>query len=199
MRILPNGDAALLVELPDLDEMLALYAALAAEPPPGVVDLVPAARTVTLLLAPGADRAAIATAVRAARGRPSGAASAGTIEIPVLYDGEDLHDVAELTGRTPDDVISAHVTTPWRVAFTGFAPGFGYLIGGDLNVPRRRTPRVRVPAGSVALAGEFTGVYPVDSPGGWQLIGRTDAVLWDLDRDPPALLRPGTQVRFVSA
>ncbi|GAA2586709.1 allophanate hydrolase subunit 1 [Actinomadura fulvescens] len=199
MRILPNGDAALLVELPGLDEMLGLYHALAAGPPPGVVDLVPAARTLTLHLAPEADREAVTAAIRSARGRPSGATSAGTVEIPVVYDGEDLADVAELTGLTPEQLVAAHSGTVWQVAFTGFAPGFGYLVGGGLNVPRRPTPRVRVPAGSVALAGEFTGVYPVDSPGGWQLIGRTGAVLWDLDRDPPALLRPGTRVRFVAA
>jgi KipI family sensor histidine kinase inhibitor len=216
MRVLPNGDAAVLVELSDLDEMLALYTALEADPPPGVVDLIPAARTVTLVLSPGGDPAAVTTAVRGAaeraRGRPTGAASSGpegsegpdgsggpgTVEIPVDYDGADLDEVAKLTGLTAEEVVDAHTGTPWRVAFIGFAPGFGYLVGGDprLHVPRRRVPRVRVPAGSVALADEFSGLYPVGSPGGWQLIGRTDAPLWDLDRDPPALLRPGVRVRF---
>ncbi|MEU9843578.1 allophanate hydrolase subunit 1 [Actinomadura sp. NPDC048032] len=198
MRILPSGDAALLVELPDLPEMLGLYAALAASPPPGVADLVPAARTLTLLLRPAADPAAVAAAVRAARPGTAGG-DAGEAEIPVVYDGADLAEVARLTGLAPDEVVAAHTGTPWRVAFTGFAPGFGYLEGGDprLDVPRRATPRVRVPAGAVGLAGRFSGVYPVESPGGWQLIGRTEAVLWDLERDPPALLRPGTRVRFV--
>ncbi|WP_433462819.1 5-oxoprolinase subunit B family protein [Spirillospora sp. CA-128828] len=198
MRILPSGDAALLVELPGLADMLGLYAALSASPPPGVADLVPAARTLTLLLDPSADQAAVAAAVRAARpGTADG--GAGTAEIPVVYDGEDLGEVARRTGLTPAEVVAAHTGTPWRVAFTGFAPGFGYLEGGDprLDVPRRATPRVRVPAGAVGLAGRFSGVYPVESPGGWQLIGRTEAVLWDLDRDPPALLRPGVRVRFV--
>ncbi|MGP4023507.1 5-oxoprolinase subunit B family protein [Actinomadura sp. 3N407] len=198
MRILPSGDAAVLVELPDLPGMLALYAALAASPPPGVADIVPAARTLTLLLGPSADPAAVAAAVRAARpGAADGAA--GAAEVPVVYDGEDLGEVARLTGLTPAEVVAAHTAAPWRVAFTGFAPGFGYLEGGDprLDVPRRATPRVRVPAGAVGLAGRFSGVYPVESPGGWQLIGRTEAVLWDLDRDPPALLRPGVRVRFV--
>jgi KipI family sensor histidine kinase inhibitor len=198
VRILPSGDAALLVELPDLPEMLGLYAALAASPPPGVADLVPAARTLTLLLDPSADPAAVAAAVRATRpGTADG--GAGEAEIPVVYDGDDLAEVARLTGLAPDEVVAAHTGTPWRVAFTGFAPGFGYLEGGDprLDVPRRATPRVRVPAGAVGLAGRFSGVYPVESPGGWRLIGRTEAVLWDLERDPPALLRPGTRVRFV--
>lgn len=198
MRILPSGDAAILVELPDLPEMLGLYAALSASPPPGVADIVPAARTLTLLLDPSADPSAVAAAVRATRpGTADGAA--GTAEIPVVYDGEDLGEVARLTGLTPAGVVAAHTGTPWRVAFTGFAPGFGYLEGGDprLDVPRRATPRVRVPAGAVGLAGRFSGVYPVESPGGWRLIGRTEAVLWDLDRDPPALLRPGVRVRFV--
>lgn len=195
MRILPSGDAALLVEPPD---PRALYAALAASPPPGVADVVPAARTLTLLLDPSADPAAVAAAVRAAR---PGAADggAGVVEVPVVYDGADLGEVAERTGLTPAGVVAAHTGTPWRVAFTGFAPGFGYLEGGDprLDVPRRAVPRVRVPAGAVGLAGRYSGVYPVESPGGWRLIGRTEAVLWDLDRDPPALLRPGISVRFV--
>ncbi|MEO3829066.1 allophanate hydrolase subunit 1 [Actinomadura sp. B10D3] len=198
MRILPSGDAALLVELPDLPAMLGLYAALSAAPPPGVADLVPAARTLTLLLDPSADPAAVAAMVRATRPGTADDA-AGTAEIPVVYDGEDLGEVARLTGLTPAGVVAAHTGTPWRVAFTGFAPGFGYLEGGDprLDVPRRATPRVRVPAGAVGLAGRFSGVYPVESPGGWRLIGRTEAVLWDLDRERPALLRPGVRVRFV--
>ncbi|GAA1803323.1 allophanate hydrolase subunit 1 [Actinomadura chokoriensis] len=194
MRILPSGDAALLVEPPD---PRALYAALAASPPPGVADVVPAARTLTLLLDPSADPAAVAAAVRAARPVPTDG-GAGAVEVPVVYDGADLGEVAALTGLTPAGVIAAHTGAPWRVAFTGFAPGFGYLEGGDprLDVPRRAVPRVRVPAGAVGLAGRYSGVYPVESPGGWRLIGRTEAVLWDLDRDPPALLRPGISVRF---
>ncbi|QKW37690.1 allophanate hydrolase subunit 1 [Actinomadura sp. NAK00032] len=199
MRIIPSGDAALLVELPDLAAMLGLYAALAASPPPGVADVVPAARTLTLPLDPSADPAAVAAAVRAVRPAPAGG-GAGAVEIPVVYDGADLAEVAGRTGLTPAEVVAAHTGTPWRVAFTGFAPGFGYLEGGDprLDVPRRAVPRVRVPAGAVGLAGRFSGVYPAESPGGWQLIGRTEAVLWDLDRDPPALLRPGISVRFVA-
>lgn len=195
MRILPSGDAALLVEPPD---PRALYAVLAASPPPGVADVVPGAHTLTLLLDPSADPVAVAAAVRAARPVPADG-GAGAVEVPVVYDGADLREVAALTGLTPAGVVAAHTGTPWRVAFTGFAPGFGYLEGGDprLDVPRRAVPRVRVPAGAVGLAGRYSGVYPVESPGGWRLIGRTEAVLWDLDRDPPALLRPGISVRFV--
>lgn len=202
MRILPSGDAAVLVEVADLDTVLGLYAALAAAPPPGVVDLIPAARTLMLVLDPGtADPAAVASAVRATRPGTASRGESEVVEIPVVYDGEDLADVAALTGLGVDEIIAAHTGTPWIVAFGGFMPGFGYLVGGDprLHVPRRATPRVRVPAGAVGLAGEFSGVYPLESPGGWQLIGRTDAPLWDIDRDPPALFRPGVTVRFVEA
>jgi KipI family sensor histidine kinase inhibitor len=106
--------------------------------------------------------------------------------------------VARLTGLTADQVVAAHTGTMWRVGFGGFAPGFAYLIGGDprLEVPGQSEPRTKVPAGSVALAGEFSGVYPRESTSGWQLIGRTDVALWDVDRDPPALLRPGMWVQF---
>ena len=119
----------------------------------------------------------------------------------MTYDGPDLAEVARLTGLDEDEVVAAHTGTPWRIAFGGFAPGFAYLTGGDerLRVPRRDEPRTTVPAGAVGLAGEFSGVYPRPSPGGWQLIGSTDAPLWDPDRDPPALLGPGGWVRFVVA
>ena len=109
--------------------------------------------------------------------------------------------MAALTGLTGAEVVRRHAGREWTVAFCGFAPGFAYLTGGDpaLRVPRRDTPRTAVPAGSVGLADGFSGAYPRRMPGGWQLIGRTDAVLWDLDRQPPALLPPGTRVRFVPA
>ncbi|MQA96418.1 MAG: 5-oxoprolinase subunit PxpB [Streptosporangiales bacterium] len=200
MRILPSGDAAVLVEVADLDTVLGLYSALAAAPPPGVVDLVPAARTLMLVLDPAAaDPAAVAAAVRATRPGTAAQRETEVVEIPVVYDGADRDDVAGLTGLSVDEIIAAHTETPWTVAFGGFMPGFGYLVGGDprLHVPRRATPRVRVPAGAVGLAGEFSGVYPLESPGGWQLIGRTEAPMWDIDRDPPALFRPGVTVRFV--
>jgi KipI family sensor histidine kinase inhibitor len=120
------------------------------------------------------------------------------VEIPVTYDGEDLKDVAELTGLSIGEVIERHTASEFTVAFCGFAPGFGYLVGGDptLQVPRRLSPRTRIPAGSVALAGAFSGVYPQASPGGWQIIGTTPLKMWDLTRDPPALFQPGYRVRF---
>src|SRR5690606_25340633 len=123
------------------------------------------------------------------------------VSIPVRYDGEDLDEVARLLDVSVAEIINRHLAADWQVAFSGFAPGFGYAVGSDplFDVPRRSSPRTRVPAGSVALAGHFTGVYPRESPGGWQLIGRTDAVMWDIRRDPPALLAPGTLVRFERA
>ncbi|MFE1369956.1 allophanate hydrolase subunit 1 [Streptomyces anulatus] len=123
------------------------------------------------------------------------------VEIPVVYDGPDLDEVAALWGVPAGEVAALHSRTAFRVAFCGFAPGFGYLTGlpERLHVPRRTTPRTRVPAGAVALAGPYTGVYPRPSPGGWQIIGRTPdpGALWDPAREPAALLVPGTPVRFV--
>ncbi|NBU26247.1 MAG: allophanate hydrolase subunit 1, partial [Gammaproteobacteria bacterium] len=120
------------------------------------------------------------------------------VEIPVRYDGEDLEEVARLSGLTVDEVIRRHQDSEFTVAFCGFAPGFAYMVGGDpaLQVPRRSTPRARVPAGAVALGGVYCGVYPQATPGGWQLIGSTPMAMWDLGRDPPARLTPGTRVRF---
>jgi KipI family sensor histidine kinase inhibitor len=200
MKVLPYGDRALLVELADGEEALALATALRADPPAALGDLVPAARTVLLVAAAGAPVAELRTAL----GRTelaSGATAEGeveVVEIPVVYDGEDLEDVARLTGLDPAGVVAAHTGQTWRVAFGGFAPGFGYLVGEDdrLHVPRRAESRTRVPRGAVALAGEYAGVYPRESPGGWQLIGRTDTAVFDLDREPAALLRPGVRVRF---
>jgi KipI family sensor histidine kinase inhibitor len=200
MRLLPCGDAAVLAELDDLDAVLDLYGALLGTAVSGVVDVVPAARTLLVRFDPSkTDAGAVARTLRSTR--PRGGSSRpkhAPVEIPVRYDGDDLPDVARLTGLPEAEVVDLHTSIEWTVAFVGFAPGFGYLVGGDerLHVPRRDDPRTRVPTGSVGLAGPFSGVYPRDSPGGWQLIGRTDAVLWDLDRDPPALLVPGARVRF---
>jgi KipI family sensor histidine kinase inhibitor len=199
---LPCGRAALLLELDSLDDVLALYAALADSPPPGVLDLVPAARTLMLHLdASVTEPAAVERAVRDVRPAAGGQARGDRLDIPVVYDGEDLEEVGELTGWGAHGVVERHGAEEWTVAFCGFAPGFGYLVSasGEWSVPRRSTPRTRVPPGAVALAGEFAGVYPRESPGGWQLIGHTDLAVFDLDRDPPALLTPGTRVRFVAA
>jgi KipI family sensor histidine kinase inhibitor len=193
------GREALLVEVDDLDAALALYAALRAAALPGVVDLVPAARTVLIKIDPAVTSPA---AVREATGGlhidAQREAGSGTVEIPVRYDGPDLAEVAERTGLSPDEVVALHTGSRWTVAFAGFVPGFGYLTGGDprLDVPRRDSPRTRIPAGSVGLAGRFSGVYPSDSPGGWQLIGSTTERMWDLDRPEPALLVPGVEVIF---
>ena len=207
------GGAALLVEVADTDAALALRAHLGplAERATGVweaVDhLVAGARTVLVVLRDPGRRSDVgrecldeANRLTVAVAPPADAAEV-VIEVLVRYDGPDLDEVAHLTGLTRDEVVRAHTGTTWRVGFGGFAPGFAYLVDGDprLHVPRRGEPRTRVPAGSVALAGDFSGIYPQDSPGGWQLIGTTDAVLWDVDRDPPALLAPGTSVRFVDA
>ena len=182
--------------------MLALYAELVDAPPDAVVDLVPAARTLLLRIDPGTtEPQEVERAVRRARPRPGTRPDAGRLEVPVTYDGEDLAEVGRLTGLGERGVVEAHTGQEWTVAFCGFAPGFGYLVGTDdrLHVPRRATPRTRVPAGAVALAGEFAGVYPRESPGGWQLIGHTTVQPWDTDRDPPALLLPGVRVRFVES
>jgi len=203
LGVRPHGDTGVLVEVADVARALALHAALRTAPPPGLVDLVPAARSVLVRVAPSTDLRAVVAAVHAVRvptAAPGDADDARpAVEIPVVYDGADLDDVARLTGLTCGEVVAAHTGQLWTVAFAGFAPGFGYLAGTDarLTVPRRREPRTSVPAGAVALAGEFGGVYPRASPGGWQLIGRTDLAMWHADRDPPALLTPGTRVRFV--
>ncbi|HEY0486208.1 MAG TPA: 5-oxoprolinase subunit PxpB [Mycobacteriales bacterium] len=200
MRILRYGREALLVELAGLGEVTGLHRALSEALPPGVAELVPAARTLLVTYDPAATTHDAVAAV--VRGTDVTAATAGRgplVELPVTYDGPDLEEVARLAGLPADEVARRHAAAEYAVAFCGFAPGFAYLTGGDpaLRVPRRSTPRTTVPAGAVGLADEFTGVYPRPSPGGWQLLGTTGAPLWDADRDPPALLAPGTRVRFV--
>jgi KipI family sensor histidine kinase inhibitor len=199
MRVLPSGSTALLVEVDGLDEVLGLYAALVAEPVEGVVDVVPAARTVLLVTDPAVTTlAAVEQAVRRTTPRPGRRDGGELVELPVVYDGADLADVAALLGVEPGEVVRRHTGTEWTVAFCGFAPGFGYLTpdGEPWDVPRRDSPRTKVPPGSVALAGGFSGVYPRESPGGWQLVGRTDVAVFDVTREPAALLRPGVRVRF---
>jgi biotin-dependent carboxylase-like uncharacterized protein len=209
MRFLPIGPRTLLAELADLDETLALFDALNADPIPGVAEIVPAARTLMIRTAPGvAADGRLAGAVLARRpapdtppatGTPHTARATETVELPVTYDGEDLADVARLMDLTVAEVVAAHQAATWQVAFCGFAPGFAYMTCDDarFDLPRRPAPRTRIPAGSVALAGRFCGIYPQETPGGWQLIGRTEVPMWDLSRDPPALLRPGVRCRFV--
>ena len=205
MNVLPYGDRALLVELDSTSAVVALADAMRASPAIGelLVDVVPGARTVLLVAREGVSLArlkAVVPDVWAPLSDETGPKRQvrREIAIPTTYDGPDLPEVATLTGLSEAEVVQAHTGSEWRVAFGGFAPGFAYLVGGDprLQVPRRDTPRTKVPAGSVGLAGEFSGVYPRESPGGWQLIGRTAAVLWDLARDEPALLTAGATVRF---
>jgi KipI family sensor histidine kinase inhibitor len=197
-RLLDYGAHAVLLECADFAEARALRPAV-EDQFDQVSEIVPGARTLLLRLrAPltGSERQRLL--VLPAPDQPVD--DHGGVSIEVDYSGEDLAEVAERTGLDPDAVIAAHTGQVWTVAFCGFAPGFGYLVGENyrLRVPRRDRPRTSVPAGAVGLADTFSGIYPRPGPGGWQLIGRTDAVLWDLDRDPPALLRPGVQVRFTA-
>ncbi|GGI48227.1 KipI family sensor histidine kinase inhibitor [Agromyces flavus] len=209
VRLLPSGRSALLVECESLDDVLALHDALAVSAPDGVVELVPAARTLLVALDPmrlplesaaswvrGAVHPQAAAAPPAASGeaRPDLA----PVVVEVDYRGDDLDGTARLLGVSVEHLVARHVATSWRVAFIGFAPGFGYLVAEDwpFDVPRLEVPRTSVPAGAVGLAGGFSGAYPRASPGGWRLIGRTDAVLWDPHAEPPALLVPGRPVRF---
>lgn len=205
LRVRPVGAHALLVEL-DGDDPAAAARALWAEAlrrreagELACLDLVPGART---LLLDGLDDVASVRA-QLPRWQPeeSQEQEPRTVELPVTYDGPDLDDVAEITGLEVDEVVRRHREADYVVAFCGFAPGFAYLTGlpEELHVPRREDPRTKVPAGSVGLAGEFTGVYPGVSPGGWQLVATTSATLWDVTADPPALLTPGTVVRLVDA
>jgi KipI family sensor histidine kinase inhibitor len=198
------GEQALLLEFDGTAEVLAWTDAVRAEDLPGVLDVVPAALTVLVEFAephhvhPARQRLAGLRIDEAAVDPEPPADGRVDVTLDVVYDGPDLDEVSRLVGLRPDEVVEAHTATPMRVGFGGFAPGFAYLVGGDtrLHVPRRAEPRTRVPAGSVGLAGEFSGVYPRETPGGWQLIGRTDAVLWDVDRPAPALLTPGSWVQF---
>ena len=199
MRVVPYGERAVLAEPGDLDGVLALQRALAATALDGVEEWVPAATTVLVRFDP--SRTSVARLTDALRALPPVEATAvvgALVDVPVVYDGADLDDVAALAGCSRGDVIARHTAPTYTVAFCGFTPGFGYLVGGDpsLAVGRLASPRTRVPAGSVALADVFTGVYPTATPGGWRLLGRTSLALWDPARDPPALLAPGARVRF---
>ncbi|HSV39084.1 MAG TPA: allophanate hydrolase subunit 1 [Nocardioidaceae bacterium] len=190
MRLLPYGPHAVLVEVDSTEEAMALYEAAIAS---GVDarEIVPGARTVLFdgigpnFVIPEPNE----SSERAPR----------HVDIPTVYDGPDLEDAAALVGLTPAELVGRHTSTTFTVAFCGFAPGFAYCTGFGLSVPRLESPRPRVEPGSVGLAGEFTGIYPTASPGGWRLIGRTDVLLWDPERVDPALLSPGTTVRFVAS
>ncbi|AXB48631.1 5-oxoprolinase subunit B family protein [Amycolatopsis albispora] len=199
MRVHRYGSRAVLVDLAGAGEVLGLDAVLAADPPDGVEEVVPAARTVLVRFDP--RRTTFERLVEELGGRPlepPESRRGAELVVPVSYDGADLAEVAARTGLSEDEVVRRHTGAEYRVAFCGFAPGFGYLTGlpPELHLPRRGSPRVRVPAGAVAVAGEYTAVYPHPSPGGWHLLGRTPLAVWDADREPPNLLAPGTTVRF---
>jgi KipI family sensor histidine kinase inhibitor len=198
MRLLPYGDRAVLIEVdgPPADLRAALLGVT------GIEETVPAARTLLVRFDPGqTDPARIAAAAEAAVLDGPSEQATTTVTLQVVYDGADLTAVAEHAACSVDEVISRHLAGEYTVAFCGFAPGFAYLTGLDerLHVPRRASPRTSVPAGAVAIAGEYTAAYPRPSPGGWQLLGHTTAVLWDTGRADPALLVPGTRVRFEAA
>ncbi|MGP9693379.1 carboxyltransferase domain-containing protein [Brachybacterium sp. AOP25-B2-12] len=211
-----TGELAVLADYPDTASVLAAAAALRALAPPGLVELVPAERTLLLAAATPVDLVRVRDALHVLAATAVGTAATREVEIPVSYDGEDLAEVAALLGRTPEALVAAHTQAPWTAAFVGFAPGFAYLVPTSgtahrredsradaqgrppWDVPRRTVPRTRVPSGSVALAAGYSAVYPGDSPGGWQLIGRTAVRTWDPAAQPPALLSPGTTVRFTA-
>lgn len=209
MRLLPVGEHGLLVEVGSVAEASALYVAVraAAREDAAVrcTDVVPGARTV--LFDGVEDVPRLRTWLGSLpRDAGAGAAAGGgrrldpAVEVPTVYDGADLDDVARCWGMTRAEAIATHTGTAFVVAFCGFSPGFAYCTGlpPALSIPRLASPRPRVPAGAVAVAGEFTGVYPTASPGGWRLLGRTVLRLWDPSASHPATLSPGTAVRFVA-
>jgi KipI family sensor histidine kinase inhibitor len=203
VNLRPAGERALLVEVEDLETVHRLHAALRALDPPGVTELVPGYRTLLVVADPAQAGTLdeLAATLPALELPPIEAVAGDPVEIPVRYDGEDLDEVARLTGLDAGEVVRRHTAPTYTVAFLGFSPGFPYLVGLDpaLEVPRLDTPRTSIPAGSVGLAGTQTGIYPTASPGGWRLIGRTGTTLFDPARDPPALLAPGGRLRFTVA
>ena len=201
MRCILVNQTHFLVELGSLEETLALFDSLRRNPLVGIEEVIPAARTLLIRFQP------LQTSMRQLESlfallplelMPQG--QSPVITIPVDYCGEDLAELAEIMGMTTAQVIQHHQESLWKVAFTGFAPGFAYLSSPDWlwEIPRRSSPRTRIPSGSVAVAGAFSGIYPQSSPGGWQLIGHTGQVMWDLNRPEPALLTPGAQVQFIT-
>ncbi len=202
MRLLSYGPRAVLVEFDTLSEVMSAAARWRREAWPEVVDVVPAARTVLVVHDGSFDPHVLTVSIPGPNTGPTGVESeqrGPLVEVPVHYDGPDLLEVASSIGRSVAEVVAVHSAPIYTVAFCGFMPGFSYLVGLDaaLHLPRRPTPRQRVPAGSVAIAGEYTGIYPRESPGGWHLLGTTELAMWRDDRVPPATLPPGARVRFV--
>nr|WP_120491268.1 allophanate hydrolase subunit 1 [Corynebacterium lactis] len=206
-EIRPMGAEAVLIDYSSSPNPLAkvLRAHAAAESLDGLIDSVPAAQTLLLRFS-GPARLHLPDIERTLRSPEAATHAVGKradVRIPVQYDGPDLADLAAALGMSTTALVDWHTAEPWTAAFGGFAPGFYYMVrqAGEgqpatLDIPRLTTPRTRVPKGSVGLAGHFAGVYPIDSPGGWQLLGHTEVELWDLARENPALLAPGTRVFF---
>jgi KipI family sensor histidine kinase inhibitor len=198
LAVRPVGTTAVLAELSGLHDVLALQALLLEQPLPGQVDVLAAAETVMVKADSPISARRMASLLLELDLKVQSHAEGRLVTIDTVYDGEDLAEVGRLTGLGAEGVVAAHTGQVWTVAFGGFAPGFGYMVGENqaLEVPRRSSPRTAVPAGSVALAGNYSAVYPRKSPGGWQLIGRTAAHMWDLGREQPALAAPGDRVQF---
>ena len=196
-RLLPYGEAARLLECQDLDDSQRMLYWLHEQQRPEIAEVIPGARTLLLRLNSPLPAALVRTMIDI-QPPPVPEADAALVIIDVQYDGPDLEAVADQLQLGIDELIKHHTDQEWTVAFCGFAPGFGYLAPTrqSLPVPRRSTPRTRVPAGSVALADQWSAVYPTASPGGWQLIGSADVQLFDVSREQPALLSPGSRVRF---
>lgn len=195
--IRPFGEGALLVEVASSDAAQRLAASLRGEPPDGVTAAVPGLTSV-LVEADEPDEALAAELEQRLAGLGEAPLRGRLHAIPVTYDGPDLHEVADLSGLSADEVVRAHAAAELRVLFLGFAPGFAYLGGlpPELHVPRLAKPRTTTPAGSVAIAGPMSGIYPASLPGGWRVIGHTDVKLFDPRADPPTLFAPGDRVRF---
>ena len=195
------GEYAVLLSSESAVAAAALYRDIGARLGATVADAVPGARTILVTFRDFPTEEDLRSLERLERDAidTRALADGAAREIKVRYDGPDLEVVARAAGLTQDEVVDLHQSAEYRVAFVGFQPGFAYVAGlpDALHVPRRASPRAKIPAGSVAIAEEWTGVYPAESPGGWHLIGTTEQTLFDPERDPPALLGPGDRVRFV--
>ncbi|MGH3164944.1 MAG: 5-oxoprolinase/urea amidolyase family protein [Trebonia sp.] len=192
------GDRAILIECASWREALRVTRELLGHPLGGQEEVIQGEASVLVVFADPRSARAARSALRERTTAELAAEPVREVRVDVVYDGPDLDDAGELTGLGRDGVARVHAETTWIVAFAGFAPGFAYLIAPheQLRVARRTEPRTRVPAGSVALGGTYSAVYPRESPGGWHLIGRSPTVMWDVASDPPATLQPGDQVRF---
>jgi KipI family sensor histidine kinase inhibitor len=200
MRFLPVNTDCFLIELDSLEETLALYNQLHSMKFKGIKDLIPAAKTILVFFNElETNFTTLMACIQSLKANSSYELHTQEVIIPIRYTGEDLIQVAELQGLSVAEVIQKHQQSVWNVAFIGFAPGFAYLTSPDrpfTDIPRLSVPRKKIPSGSLGLAGQYSGIYPKDSPGGWQLIGTTNEKMWDLQRQNPALLLPGMTVHF---